>query len=120
MNGEVINRYAFVAQLAERLICNQNVVGSSPIGSFWSRTIRSSYRVVEWLIQPCHSSTLFYKEVGEGLENKMKEQKNYCVYKHTNKTNGKVYIGSTSVNFKQRFEHHYYCLSNNKHKNRYV
>ena len=29
--GEVINRYAFVAQLAERLICNQNVVGSSPI-----------------------------------------------------------------------------------------
>ena len=33
-NGEVINRYAFVAQLAERLICNQNVVGSSPIGSF--------------------------------------------------------------------------------------
>ena len=33
--GEVINGYAFVAQLAERLICNQNVVGSSPIGSFW-------------------------------------------------------------------------------------
>ena len=32
--GEVINRYTFVAQLAERLICNQNVVGSSPIGSF--------------------------------------------------------------------------------------
>ena len=34
VNGEVIDRYAFVAQLAERLICNQNVVGSSPIGSF--------------------------------------------------------------------------------------
>lgn len=33
-NREVINRYAFVAQSVERLICNQNVVGSSPIGSF--------------------------------------------------------------------------------------
>lgn len=32
--GEVIDRYAFVAQSVERLICNQNVVGSSPIGSF--------------------------------------------------------------------------------------
>ena len=60
--GEVINRYAFVAQSVERLICNQNVVGSSPIGSFGVETTRSSYRVVEWLIQPCHSSTLFYKE----------------------------------------------------------
>ena len=35
--GEVINRYAFVAQSVERLICNQNVVGSSPIGSFKNR-----------------------------------------------------------------------------------
>ena len=34
LNGEVINRYAFVAQSVERLICNQDVVGSSPIGSF--------------------------------------------------------------------------------------
>ena len=36
-DGEVINRYAFVAQSVERLICNQNVVGSSPIGSFKNR-----------------------------------------------------------------------------------
>lgn len=49
------------------------------------------------------------------------ENLNDCgVYQIRNLKNGKVYIGSTSVNFKQRFEHHYYCLSNNKHKNRYL
>lgn len=42
------------------------------------------------------------------------------VYQIRNSINGKVYIGSTTVTFKQRFEHHYYCLTHNKHKNRYL
>ena len=34
-------RYADVAQLAEQLICNQQVIGSSPIIGFYCKTVNN-------------------------------------------------------------------------------
>ena len=42
------------------------------------------------------------------------------VYQIRNLITGKVYIGSTTESFNKRFNHHKYCLSNNKHKNSYL
>ena len=60
------NIFAGVAQLAERLICNQNVVGSSPIVSFINNAI--IFRE-ESLI----TTLLFYWNKGEALYGKSKK-----------------------------------------------
>ena len=39
ITNQLINIYADVAQLAEQLICNQQVIGSSPIIGFYNRII---------------------------------------------------------------------------------
>ena len=45
ITNQLINIYADVAQLAEQLICNQQVIGSSPIIGFvhWIRSYKVSY-----------------------------------------------------------------------------
>lgn len=42
------------------------------------------------------------------------------VYKITNKTNGKFYYGSTSENFRKRWDYHKYWLRIGKHSNRHL
>ena len=42
------------------------------------------------------------------------------VYEIKNKINNKVYIGSTSVSFKKRFNLHLHTLKNNYHKNKHL
>lgn len=42
-----------------------------------------------------------------------------CVYRITNKLNGKTYIGST-INFKKRIRSHFYNLRKNVHGNRHL
>ena len=37
--GVIFKKYADVAQLAEQLICNQQVIGSSPIIGFYRTTV---------------------------------------------------------------------------------
>lgn len=44
---------------------------------------------------------------------------NMCIYKITNKINGKVYIGQT-INYKKRSKAHFSNLFSNKHHNRYL
>lgn len=42
------------------------------------------------------------------------------VYYIKNTQTGKLYIGSTTQYFKKRIDHHYWCLNNNTHKNKYL
>ena len=44
ITNQLINIYADVAQLAEQLICNQQVIGSSPIIGF---VLRNQYNIVQ-------------------------------------------------------------------------
>jgi len=45
---------------------------------------------------------------------------NTGIYTITNKTTGKIYVGSSTVDIIKRLNHHYYSLQNNKHKNSHL
>jgi group I intron endonuclease len=51
------------------------------------------------------------------MENDIKQK---GIYKITNIINGKIYIGSTSISFNNRFKKHINDLDTNKHGNRYL
>ena len=51
ITNQLINIYADVAQLAEQLICNQQVIGSSPIIGFHQLSWKDGYGPLAQLVR---------------------------------------------------------------------
>ena len=66
ITNQLINIYADVAQLAEQLICNQQVIGSSPIIGFFEGTRVLEQGPLAQLVRapPCHGG-------GRGFESRL-------------------------------------------------
>ena len=52
--------------------------------------------------------------------NSLEDLEKKGIYKITNLKNKKIYVGSTSESFKDRYTHHNWCLKNKKHKNKHL